>query len=136
MTDNELVRLAFEARTHAYTPYSHFMVGAALLCEDGTVYQGANIENASYGVCLCAERTALARAVFEGKRDFRSIAIVGGPEDCTSFDFCVPCGICRQALHEFVDPGSFRVLLARSETSIQSYRFDQLFPLGFDSSSL
>ena len=77
---NRLVELAFEAREHAYTPYSHWAVGAALLCADGTVYQGCNIENAAYTPSNCAERTAFFKAVYDGQRDFEAIAVVGGPE--------------------------------------------------------
>ena len=131
MKDRELIRLAIEAAGHAYVPYSHFCVGAALLCEDDTVYQGANIENAAYPVCHCAERTALVRAAFEGRRDFKKIAIVGKPEDAPDYGICAPCGVCRQALREFTDPDSFQVLLARSEEDYEVYTLSQLLPLGF-----
>ena len=80
VSNEALVQLAIEARNHAYVPYSHYAVGAALLCSDGTVYGGANLENAAYTPSNCAERTAFFRAVFEGRRDFVAIAVVGGPE--------------------------------------------------------
>ena len=131
MNDKELVRLAFEAREHAYAPYSGFMVGAALLCQDGTVYQGCNIENAAYGVAQCAERTALFHAVYEGKRDFRALAVVGKHRTAQSFDYCTPCGICRQALREFCSPQDFRILLARSEDDIKVCTLEELLPMGF-----
>ncbi|MDL2288854.1 cytidine deaminase [Oscillospiraceae bacterium OttesenSCG-928-F05] len=98
LTDEALVARALAAREKAYAPYSKFRVGAALECEDGTVFDGVNVENAAYGVCLCAERAALAAAVTAGKRNFRRIAVVGGGEA-----YCTPCGICRQALAEFSD---------------------------------
>lgn len=92
----ELLRRAVEARSNAYAPYSGFQVGAALLADDGTIYTGTNVENASYGLTTCAERTAVVKAMSEGARDFRAIAVVG-PEDDVS---CTPCGSCRQVLHE------------------------------------
>lgn len=95
----ELLRRAIEARANAYAPYSKFPVGAALLGADGTVYPGVNVENASYGLTTCAERNAVARAMSDGAREFRAIAVVG-PEDAVP---CAPCGSCRQVLHE-ADP--------------------------------
>ncbi len=89
-----LADAALRAREHAYAPYSHYPVGAALLAEDGTIYTGCNIENATYGATLCAERTAIAKAVSEGARHFRAIAIA-------TEDGGTPCGICRQVLYEF-----------------------------------
>ena len=103
MTPEKLIELAKEAMAHAYAPYSHFHVGAALLCADGTVYQGANIENAAYGECVCAERNAVFKAVYDGHRDFTAIAIVGGREGVVD-SFCAPCGACRQVLSEFCGP--------------------------------
>ncbi|HEV2132326.1 MAG TPA: cytidine deaminase [Longimicrobiaceae bacterium] len=92
-----LLRRAREARRHAYAPYSSFPVGAALLTEDGEVYTGCNVENASYGLTICAERTAVAKAVSEGIRGFRAIAVVGPQDELP----CSPCGSCRQVLYEF-----------------------------------
>lgn len=131
MENKELIQEAFAARKMAYTPYSHFQVGAALLSKDGQVFQGCNIENASYGVSNCAERTALFKAVSEGVRDFAKIVIVGGPETAESFNFCEPCGICRQALAEFCDVESFTVILARSEDDYQEFRLKDLLPHAF-----
>lgn len=113
----ELIRSAFQARKRAYTPYSRFQVGAALLAKNGTVYQGCNIENASYPATNCAERTAFYKAVSEGVREFQAIAIVGGSvlypktaEENQCTDLCSPCGICRQVMREFC-PGDLRLYL-------------------------
>lgn len=100
MTDRELMELAFNAAENAYAPYSHFRVGAALTTKDGKVYTGANIENASYGATVCAERTALWKAVLDGYREFDALAVAAiGPDGRTAE--APPCGICRQALAEF-----------------------------------
>lgn len=96
MTEQELCRAAIAMLDRSYSPYSHFPVGAALECSDGTVFTGCNIENASYTPTICAERTAVSKAVSEGHRDFVRIVIAG-----RSKDFCVPCGVCRQVLREF-----------------------------------
>lgn len=96
MDDNKLISLAYSALARSYSPYSGYKVGAALLCSDGTVYTGCNVENASYGATICAEQTAVVKAVSEGHRDFVSIAIVNEARD-----ECFPCGICRQVLFEF-----------------------------------
>ncbi len=95
-----LVGAALEARDRAYTPYSHYTVGAALLTAEGDIYQGGNIENASYGATNCAERTAIFKAVSEGRRRFRAIAIAGGMEGQEPVDYAYPCGICRQVMKE------------------------------------
>ena len=112
MTDFELVKLALQARTMAYTPYSHHKVGAALLCKDGTVFKGCNIENAGYTPTNCAERTAVFKAVSEGYKDFDAIAVVGGMDNLKDLPLCAPCGVCRQVLNEFGDPETFRIILA------------------------
>ena len=109
MTDRELVDLAFTMLERSYVPYSHFPVGAALLCADGTVFTGCNVENAAYGSTICAERTAVVKAVSEGHRDdFVRIAIVGRSED-----YCWPCGSCRQVLFEFAP--DLECLIARGD---------------------
>ena len=126
----ELIRKAMEARLQAYAPYSRFQVGAALLCTDGTIYTGCNIENASYPAGNCAERTAVFKAVSEGYREFEAICIVGGPEG-QDLDFCPPCGICRQVLAEFCDPETFRIILAKSVQEFQTYTLAELLPLSF-----
>lgn len=127
----QLIKKAFEAREKAYAPYSNFKVGAALLCIDGSIYGGCNIENASYGVCNCAERTAFFRAVYEGKKEFQAIAIVGKSESAKEFDYCAPCGVCRQVMAEFCDPDEFQIILPRSLTDYKVYTLGQILPLCF-----
>ncbi|WP_090530541.1 cytidine deaminase [Pseudobutyrivibrio sp. UC1225] len=148
MTDFQLIKLALEAREMAYTPYSHHKVGAALLCSDGTVFKGCNIENAGYTPTNCAERTAVFKAVSEGKKDFEAIAIVGGMDNLKSLPLCAPCGVCRQVLREFVAPEKFKVLLAEvedvsnvstiEETSVKitTMTLSELLPLGFGPENL
>ncbi len=130
MEDKHLISLAMEARQKAYAPYSGFLVGAALLVESGKVYQGCNIENASYGATNCAERTAVFRAVSEGERSFSAIAIVGGLRD-RELTYAYPCGICRQVLREFCDPDRMWVIIARSETDYKKMKLDELLPESF-----
>ena len=130
MTDRELVDLAFAALEHAYVPYSGFPVGAALLCRDGSVFTGCNVENAAYGSTICAERTALVKAVSEGHRDdFVTLAVVG-----KGSDYCWPCGACRQMLYEFA-PG-LTVLVGRGNGDFTEVSLDQLLPHGFGPKSL
>ena len=129
MTPEKLVSMALDAMQHAYAPYSGYKVGAALLCKDGSVVCGANIENAAYGPSNCAERTAIFTAVFEGKRDFAAIAVVGGKDGVAS-DYFPPCGVCRQVMAEFCDPKEFRVLLVHSE-GYEERTLDMLLPDGF-----
>ena len=131
MTDLELLSAAGEARSHAYAPYSGYAVGAALLCGDGTVTLGCNIENASFSPTVCAERTAFFKAVSEGKRDFRKIAIVGGKLG-TPDGFASPCGVCRQVMNEFCDKNTFEVILLQNGKP-KSYLLNILLPLSFDS---
>ena len=130
ISDRELVDLAIEARKAAYTPYSNFKVGAALLSRDGEVYKGCNIENAAYTPTNCAERTAFFKAVSEGVRDFEAIAIVGG-YDKEGLKFCPPCGVCRQVMMEFCKSDKFRVLLLDEKGEIRSYLLKELLPFGF-----
>ena len=128
MTNTELFAKAKQAACRAYAPYSGFCVGAALLCEDGTVYLGANIENASYGATICAERTALCKAVFDGKRRFTALAVAAKTSDGT-FVPAPPCGICRQALAEFTD-GTLIVLFGTDE-SLTETTLSALLPHSF-----
>ncbi len=123
MTDQELFRLAVKASDNAYAPFSNFHVGAALLTEDGTVYTGVNIENSSYGATICAERTAMVKAISEGVRGFTSIAIAGNGG--TSW----PCGICRQFMYEFCP--DIRVISGENEDSLQVFTLKELLPEGF-----
>src|SRR5512136_2806611 len=127
MDDQELVRLAQEARKNAYAPYSHYDVGAALLTASGQVFTGCNVENAVYPLCTCAERTAMVKAVSEGQREFAAIAVAtrnGGS----------PCGACRQVLREFAP--HLRILLADDAGHVRQYTLDQLLPDSFGPESL
>ncbi|BDF70079.1 cytidine deaminase [Oscillospiraceae bacterium] len=125
MNDKELVELAFAMLERSYVPYSRFPVGAALLCADGTVITGCNVENAAYGSTICAERTALVKAVSEGHRDdFVRLAVVGN-----SKDYCWPCGACRQMLYEFA-PG-LELLVARGDHDYVKLPLKDLLPHGF-----
>lgn len=126
----ELIRKAMEMQQKAYTPYSKFKVGAALMTKAGTIYGGCNIENAAYTPTNCAERTAFFKAVSEGERDFAAIAIVGGPGGEIK-DFCAPCGVCRQVMMEFCRPNEFLIVLARSEADYRIFTLEELLPLGF-----
>lgn len=136
----KLIQEAIQARKMAYTPYSHFKVGAALQCADGTIYRGCNIENAAYSPGNCAERTAFFKAVSEGKREFVAIAIVGGsdqlPTDGPFPEFCPPCGVCRQVMMEFVKYDTFQIVLAKSETEYVQYALKELLPMGFGPANL
>ena len=130
MTDRELVDLAFTMLERSYVPYSNFPVGAAIFCSDGTIFTGCNIENAAYGSTICAERTALVKAVSEGHRDdFERIAVVGN-----SSDYCWPCGACRQMLYEF-NP-DLTVLVARGDRQFVSLKLHELLPHSFGPKSL
>ena len=129
MTPEKLIELAKEAMMHAYAPYSGFYVGAALLCADGTVYQGCNIENAAYGPTNCAERTAFFKAVYDGHRDFTAIAVVGGKEGKITGSF-PPCGVCRQVMREFVED-DFMIYMV-DEKGYEPVTLSQLLPHSFD----
>lgn len=131
----DLIRRAFAARKFAYTPYSHFNVGAALLTRNGKVYTGCNIENAGYTATNCAERTALFKAVSEGERQFSAIAIVGSKEGTVNELVTGPCGVCRQALYEFSGP-DLTVIMARTEEDYIVTTLGQLLPYGFGPANL
>ena len=124
MTREELKAAAVTMLDRAYCPYSHFAVGAALECADGTVFTGCNIENAAFSPTICAERTAVAKAVSEGHTDFVRIAIAG-----RSADFCVPCGVCRQVLREFA-PG-IEVICLNGKGEEQVFTLSELLPHSF-----
>ena len=124
----QLIQKAIEVRANSYSPYSGFQVGAALLCADGTVYTGCNVENAAYGPSNCAERTAFFKAVSEGKREFTRIAIVGGHEGESVAP--TPGGVCRQVMAEFCKP-SFEVIMAVSEEEYEVVTLGELLPRSF-----
>ena len=126
----EIARVCLEARKNAYAPYSHFAVGAALLCSDGTIFPGCNVENASFGATNCAERTAVFQAISNGKRDFLAIAIAGGTDGYEPKDYVFPCGVCRQVLREFCDR-DFLVCMVKSIDDRKVFRLEELLPHGF-----
>lgn len=128
MDAKQLMELAKEAMKNAYAPYSDFKVGAALLCKDGTVYTGCNIENAAYSPTLCAERVAFAKAVSEGKRDFVAMAICGGKNGVIEGP-CTPCGVCRQVMAEFCQK-DFKVYVASAE-GYTEFTLENLLPSSF-----
>ena len=129
MTSMELMDRARQAMTHSYSPYSGFTVGAALLCRDGTVYEGCNIENASYSPTVCAERTAFFKAVYEGHRDFTAIAVCGGREGKIT-GFFPPCGVCRQVMGEFCSP-DFKIYMIGPEKTFREVTLQELLPFSF-----
>lgn len=126
-----LIEKAFEARENAYAPYSRFKVGAALLGKNGKVYTGVNVENSSYPAGICGERAAMVTAVSDGTREFDAIAIVGAHEELEDFDYCPPCGICRQVMAEFCPPDGFLVILAKSPEEYKLYTLGELLPTSF-----
>lgn len=136
MSENELIESAYKGREQAYTPYSGFRVGAALLSGSGKVYLGCNIENASYGPTNCAERTAFFKAVSEGEREFEAIAIVGGPGEGRTGEMCAPCGVCRQVMMEFCDPERFRIILENGGGEVKTFLLKELLPFGFGPKNL
>ncbi len=135
MTDFDrevLFNKAVEARENSYSLYSGYSVGAALLCSDGTVYTGCNIENAAFTPTVCAERVAIFKAVSEGRRDFAAIAVAGGKEGVKP---CTPCGVCRQVMAEFCVPSSFELILNGSD-GLCHITLGELFPGGFGPNNL
>ena len=128
--EQKLMSTAIEYRKRSYSPYSGYQVGAALLSADGEIFGGCNIESASFSPTNCAERTALFKAVSEGKKDFAAIAIVGGKAG-DNLEFCAPCGVCRQALVEFCDPKTFVVYLGTGTEEYKGYLLEELLPYSF-----
>lgn len=132
MTDipvEQLITTAQNMMNFSYAPYSHFTVGAALLATDGSIYTGCNIENSAYGPSNCAERTAIFKAVSEGNKSFKAIAIIGGPGKNPK-DYCSPCGVCRQVMAEFCT-ADFTVIMAKSPTDYKIKTLGQLLPDSF-----
>lgn len=133
MTDKELLQMAAAARENSYAPYSHFKVGAALLCENGKVYTGANIENAGYTPTVCAERVAFFTAVHQGEKNFLKIAIVGA-KDGEPAGFCAPCGVCRQVMAEFCND-DFQIILGTADKTTV-YTLKEILPERFGPNNL
>ncbi len=134
MTDSQLFNTACDAMKKAYAPYSECYVGAALVCDDGSVYTGCNIENAAFTPGICAERTAISKAVSEGKRKFTKIMVVGGKDGVIKGTF-PPCGVCRQVLREFCDD-DFEVMFGVSEDNIEHHTMKEILPFSFSSKDM
>ena len=134
MDKKDLFILAKEAMKNSYAPYSNYNVGAALLCKNGNIYKGCNIENASYSVTNCAERTAIFSAIANGEKEFVAICVVGGKNGEIT-DYAFPCGVCRQALAEFCD-ADFKVFVGKNEDDIKEFTLGELLPCSFDKSKL
>ncbi len=130
MTNKELCSAAVDAIKNAYAPYSGYKVGAALLTKSGKVYTGCNIENASYSPTVCAERTAVFKAVSDGERDFLKIAVAGGKNGEIAGEF-PPCGVCRQVMSEFCS-ADFEVLVVKGENSFTEYKLSEILPYSFN----
>ncbi|MBO5372684.1 MAG: cytidine deaminase [Lachnospiraceae bacterium] len=126
-----LIEEAYEAKKMSYAPYSDFHVGAALLTQSGKIYRGCNIENAAYSPTNCAERTAIFKAVSEGEKEFKAIAVVGDKEE-----YLTPCGVCRQVMMEFCDEKAFQIVLAKNKTDYRICTLQELFPGAFSAKNL
>ena len=129
MTPEKLCELAKEAMTHSYSPYSGYKVGAALLCKDGTVYTGCNIENVAFGPSICAERVAFFKAISEGEKNFSKIAVVGGKNGIISSS-TPPCGVCRQVMREFCSD-NFEILIVKENENYDKVLLKDLLPHSF-----
>jgi cytidine deaminase len=129
MNIQQLLLQAKDAIKYSYAPYSSFNVGAALLCKDGTVYKGCNIENAAFSPSICAERTAFSKAISDGKKDFEAILIIGG-KNYKPESFCPPCGVCRQVMNEFCDK-DFKIILADKSGKTEVYSLEDMLPNNF-----
>ena len=127
MKPEKLMELAEKARENAYAPYSGFRVGTALLCQDGTVYTGCNMENAAYSPTMCAERVAFGKAVSDGKREFSALAVCGGKENADAP--CTPCGVCRQIMAEFCREDF--IIYVKGTEGIEAYTLKELLPNSF-----
>ena len=136
MNNMDLLKEAKIARERAYTPYSHFKVGAALMTKSGKIYHGCNIENVAYSPTNCGERTAFFRAVYEGERDFDRIAVVGSPEGVEPDMPTAPCGVCRQVMMEFCDPETFTIIMPDGNGGALEVLLKDLVPYGFGPDNL
>lgn len=132
ISKKELIDIAIEARARSYSPYSNFAVGAAILCQDGSVYIGANIENASYPLCMCGERNAIYNAMMDGKtsEDFLALAVVADTEGP-----CSPCGACRQVISELLPPNA-DIIMANLHDDVRVVKVEELLPFAFDGKDL
>ena len=128
---SELISLADDMRNKSYAPYSGYTVGAALLCDDGSIITGCNMENAAFGPGICAERCAIYKAVSEGHKDFCAIAIAGSPAGEPVSQYATPCGVCRQVMREFADPKELTVICAGPEGAYKVYTLEELLPDSF-----
>ena len=135
-TIKDTIQFAMNARKKAYTPYSHFKVGACLVAKNGQIFTGCNIENAGYSSTNCAERTAFFKAVSEGVQEFDSITIIGGSEKKGIQDFCPPCGVCLQVMMEFCDYETFPIILGTSPKDYKIMTLKEILPLGFGPKNL
>lgn len=136
MTTEKLIEEALKARDKSYCPYSGYAVGAAILCKDGSVYTGCNIENAAFGPTICAERCAIHKAVSEGVTAFEKIAICGGKKGEAPVDYAYPCGVCRQVMQEFTDADAFVVAVGTSPSDYKEFKLKELLPFGFGPDNL
>lgn len=127
----KLIESAIEAREMAYCPYSNFKVGAAILCEDGKIYTGCNIENASFGATNCAERTAIFNAVSQGAKVIKALAVIGDPNEYT-----YPCGICRQVITEFAESGDTKIFIVKNNEDYLEKTLDEILPGSFTKKDL
>lgn len=132
----ELIAKADEARSRSYAPYSNYAVGAALLTRDGRIITGCNMENAAFGPGICAERCAVYKAVSEGCREFEAIAVAGSPVGEPISQYASPCGVCRQVMREFADPGSFTVIVAGPDGRYRINTLEELLPDSFGPDNL
>ena len=137
-TAQELIRTALGARKNSYSPYSSYAVGAAVLSESGRIYGGCNIENASYGGTVCAERVAIFSAVAAGEKRLKALAVIGGPAGVQDEmpGEAAPCGICRQVMREFGDPASFEIIIAKSIKDYRIFKLEELLPESFGPEAL
>ncbi|WP_294351089.1 cytidine deaminase [uncultured Clostridium sp.] len=131
MGKKELIKRAIEAREKAYCPYSNFKVGAAVLFEDGNIYTGCNVENASFGATNCAERTAIFKGVSEGNKIIKEMALIGDTKN-----FTYPCGICRQVISEFAESGSIKIYIVKNENEVLEKTLDEIMPGTFTKKDL
>ena len=131
-----LIEEAFSVLKNSYAPYSHYNVAAAVLMSSGRIYTGANIESALLSNTICAERNAIFSAAARGERKIIAIAVVGGPhsesaEDVLQYDYCTPCGVCRQSMRDFADPRSMKIICARSVTDYREWTLEEMLPESF-----